>query len=83
MSNICRSELREKDGIEGSVRFKSKNSSLIGAFFLDRLTLNMKVLRSFETSLTIYKPTRHNASGDLHFKEHRCEKLKSGKTVIL
>ena len=58
MSNIDGSELREQDGIEGSVRLKFKNSNLIGALFFDRLTLNMKILGSFKTSVTIYKPTR-------------------------
>ena len=40
---------------------------------LDCLTLNMKVLRSFETSVTIYRSTRRNSF--LH--QHNCENLRS------
>jgi hypothetical protein len=41
-SNIDGSELREKDGIEGSVRLKFKNSSLIGALFDVILTVHRR-----------------------------------------
>jgi hypothetical protein len=64
------------------VRLTFKDSSLIEAFFLDCLTLNMKTLRSFYTSVTVYKSTRRSTAEGLNFQQHRCEKLKSARSLF-
>ena len=43
----------------------------------DCLTLDMKALWYFETSVTLYQPTHHSIPKDLNLHRHRCQNLKN------
>ena len=44
---------------------------------LSRIVWWMKVLPSFETSLTVYQSARGNIPQDINLMQHRCKNLKS------
>jgi hypothetical protein len=44
---------------------------------LSCVTLKMKALRCFETSVAVYQSTQRNIPEDLNFQQYRCENLKS------
>jgi len=61
--------------------FTKLHCDIIGVHFLMYLRdktvqSKIKVLRLFETSVTIYQSTQCNVSEDLHFEQYRCENPK-------
>jgi hypothetical protein len=49
---------------------------------LDYLTVKMKALRSFETSISFYQCERYNIIEDLNIQQRRCENLDSCLSFI-